>query len=422
MARRIVAKKTPDPFRAAIVLIAALHFALLTKTQAAEPHFRTQQIAADLTVGYAVTLADMNGDKRPDIVVVDSARVVWYENPTWQVHTLIEGQTKRDNVCIAPYDIDGDGQLDFALGADWRPFDTRTGGTIQWLSRGAKPDNRWVVHPIGEEPMVHRMRWADLDGDGKSELIVVPLVGRNTTRPNFAEQPVRVLAFAIPKDPLRDRWTPRVINEDAHVTHNFWPTDFDGDGKIDILLASFEGVSLLKHAAGGQWSRTLMGAGNQATSPNRGASEVKNGKLAGGADYIATIEPWHGFQVVVYTRPERPAAEAVGDAKAGETLWRRQVLDEQLKWGHAVWCVDLDGDADQELIIGVRDEHSAEHRSGVRIYDPADAGHSWRRQLVDPGGVAVEDLAVGDLNGDGRADIVAVGRQTHNARIYWNEQ
>ena len=45
----------------------------------------------------------------------------------------------------------------------------------------------------------------------------------------------------------------------------------------------------------------------------------------------------------------------------------------------------------------------------------------WRRQLVDAGGVAVEDLAAADLNGDGRIDIVAVGRATGNVRIYWNE-
>ena len=37
------------------------------------------------------------------------------------------------------------------------------------------------------------------------------------------------------------------------------------------------------------------------------------------------------------------------------------------------------------------------------------------------GQVAVEDITAGDLNGDGRIDIVAVGRQTHNIRIYWNE-
>jgi len=27
-----------------------------------------------------------NGDKKPDIVVVDQLQVVWYENPTWKKH------------------------------------------------------------------------------------------------------------------------------------------------------------------------------------------------------------------------------------------------------------------------------------------------------------------------------------------------
>ena len=49
-------------------------------------------------------------------------------------------------------------------------------------------------------------------------------------------------------------------------------------------------------------------------------------------------------------------------------------------------------------------------------------GASGNRTLIDPDGVAVEDLAVGDLNGDGRSDIVAVGRQTHNVKIYWNRK
>jgi hypothetical protein len=88
-----------------------------------------------------------------------------------------------------------------------------------------------------------------------------------------------------------------------------------------------------------------------------------------------------------------------------------------------VWCADLDGDADQELIVGVRDNQDERSLSGLRIYDPADAlAGRWERSLFDPGGVAIEDLAAGDLNGDGRIDIVAVGRATHNARIYWNEE
>jgi hypothetical protein len=43
-------------------------------------------------------------------------------------------------------------------------------------------------------------------------------------------------------------------------------------------------------------------------------------------------------------------------------------------------------------------------------------------QRLDPGGVAVEDLAAGDLDGDGRTDLVAVGRKTKNVRIYWNQK
>jgi hypothetical protein len=58
----------------------------------------------------------------------------------------------------------------------------------------------------------------------------------------------------------------------------------------------------------------------------------------------------------------------------------------------------------------------------VRIYKALDdKGEKWERHLLDEGGVAVEDLACADLDGDGRIDIVAVGRASHNARIYWNK-
>lgn len=386
---------------------------------AAELTFRPQEFATDLTVGYAVSLVDMNADGKQDVVVVDSLRVIWYENPSWKVHTIIQDQTKKDNVCLGAYDIDGDGKPEFALGADWRPFDTVASGSIQWLSRPQSPgEEKWIVRHIADEPTTHRLRWVDIDGDGRSELIVVPLMGRGTTKPLFAEAPVRVLAFSIPASPEKDRWPVKVLNEEMHVTHNFQPLDFDGDKDVDILCTSFEGVNLLTNDGKGNFTRKVIGEGNQQTSPtqpNRGASEIKAGKLADGKRYIATIEPWHGHQVVVYTEP--------ADAKNG--LWKRTVVDEELKWGHAVWCADLDGDADEELVIGVRDDldkADPTKRCGLRIYDPnGNAPDKWQRTLVDAGAVAIEDLTVGDLNGDGKADVIAVGRATHNAKIYWNE-
>src|SRR6516165_8657337 len=194
------------------------------KIGVAFPRFRMQEIAADLKVGYAVLLIDLNGDGKKDIVVVDTSRVVWYENPTWKRRTIIEGLTRPDNVCIAAYDIDGDGKLDLALGADWAPFNTKSGGTLQWLKQGKTPDDPWTLYPIAEEPTVHRIRFVDVDGDGdgKPALVLAPLMGRNSTQAkNWSDgEPVRLLAFRIPKDPTRDRWTPEVIDESLHVMHN----------------------------------------------------------------------------------------------------------------------------------------------------------------------------------------------------------
>jgi hypothetical protein len=384
------------------------------------PKFKMQEIATDLTVGYAVITADVNEDGKPDIVVVDSERVVWYENPTWKVHTIIsKGKTKKDNVCIAAADIDGDGHIDFVLGADWKPFNTKEGGTLQWLKRGKTLDEEWTVYPIAEEPTVHRVRMADIDGSGKPAIILAPLMGRDSSaKGNWMDgRPVRILAFPIPKDPIKGPWKPVVLSEELHVVHNIWPAEGSLVGGAKILAASYDGVASVAEVGVGKFRTFRLGNGNQANPKgSRGSSEVKAGKLGipKPRPYIATIEPWHGNEVVVYTLGEGPVG------------WQRQVIDDHLRWGHAVWCADLDGEKNEELVIGVRDNPAKgdtfTEKCGVRIYKCTDGvGKKWARFILDDGGIAVEDLTVADLNGDGKPDIIAVGRGTHNARIYWNQ-
>lgn len=403
------------------VLLGCVYLSLSGSARTADPSsarfpaFEMQEIDRTLGVGYAVLLLDLNGDGKKDILVVDKTRVVWYENPSWKRRIIIENQTKPDNVCFCAHDIDGDGQIDLFLGADWNPFNTKKGGTLQWLKRGKTLDEPWTVYPIGEEPTVHRIRMADLDGSGKLQLLVGPLMGRESTKEkNWTDgQPVRLLAYKVPANPMTDRWVPEVIDQSLHVMHNFAPIPSSSGKGQDILTASYDGVHRLTRISTG-WKKIKVGEGNQDTpQSNRGASEIKQGLLKGGKPYIATIEPWHGDQVVVYTPPD-----------SGAELWKRLVLDAKLKWGHAVWPADIDGDGDEELIIGVRDTLSAKpgERSGVRVYKATDGkGEKWERLLLDEGGVAVEDLAVADLNDDGKPDIVAVGRATKNVRIYWNK-
>lgn len=383
--------------------------ALLLVAPAAGPTFETKEIDKSLDIGYAVLLADVNADGKPDVVVVDTHRVVWYENPGWKRRTILDKTTERDNVCVAAHDIDGDGKLDLALGAGWKPSNTKGGGTLQWLKQPASLDDPWKLYAIGDEPTLHRIRFADLDGSGKPALLAGPLFGRGSTPArNYMDAPLRLLAYRIPKDPTRDRWVPEVIDESLHVMHNFAPVPAKSGKGMDVLTASYDGVHLHSRS-GDRWAKVKLGDGNQEDAKGRrGASEIKQGTLKDGSKFIATVEPWHGHQVVVYT-----------PAKDGG-LWTRRVIDDQLRWGHAVWCADLDGDGGDELIIGVRDDlaKTPGKRCGVRIYKAT--GSTWTRTDLDEGGVAVEDLACGDLDGDGKMDIVAVGRATKNVRVYRN--
>jgi hypothetical protein len=380
--------------------------------------FEAQEIDGQVgRVCYAVATADVNGDGRMDVVAVSEDAVLWYENPSWAKHEITRGTTARDNVCISAHDIDGDGKVDFALGAGWRPPDTQMPGTLQWLGRDES--GAWRVHPITmNEPSIHRIRWGNVLGAGKPQLVVVPLQGRGTKAPDWgAGDGVKVLVYSIPDGPTRPDWPIEVADDTLHTIHNFQLVDTDADGRDEILLAGWEGVFLADRDGSGAWTRSQKGTGNRDAAPNKGSSEIKLGRLRDGREYIATIEPWHGFEVVVYTQPG-----------AGEPLWKRTVIDTGVTWGHAVWCADFDGDGSEELLIGQRDPRKDErpHKGpGLWLYDldgwvPGQPLESSRKQVVDDGGMACEDACAADLDGDGRPEIVAGGRATHNVKIYWN--
>lgn len=376
--------------------------------------WETVELPVKLTVGYAVRAIDMNQDEKLDIAIVDSKRIVWLENPSWREHVIYATpDAKADNVCFAPHDVDGDGLIDLALGADWQPNNTDSGGSIGWLHQ--RPAGTWTYHELASAPTTHRMQWVQLSGQSKS-LVVAPLKGKGSRAPGFDQTGVQLLALTPNSQDPTAPWETRTLYDRLHVMHNLHISDLDNNQRPDILCASYEGATWLQLDDRGRVSgATRLGAGQEQAAPAQGASEIRSGHLAGGRQYLATIEPWHGDKVVVYVAPVdwNPAQS--------KALWQRAVIDDQLAWGHAVACANLDDDPEDELIIGVRDNQSDQHRSGVRIYDSADAKQlSWSRTLIDAGGVAVEDLIVADIDGDKRQDIVAVGRATHNARLYLN--
>jgi hypothetical protein len=201
-------------FLAAILVLAGV-------ASADVPTFKPEQIDASLKIGYAVLLVDINADQKPDIVVCDKDRVIWFENPTWKLRVITEGKTKLDNVCIDAADIDGDGTLDLALGSGWQPGNTKDASTLQWLKRGKSLDEPWEMFPIAyAEPTLHRMRF--VEHDGKRMLLTVPLTGRGATKEkNWAETGVKIELRSIPADPTKPAWPAETISDTLHVPHNF---------------------------------------------------------------------------------------------------------------------------------------------------------------------------------------------------------
>ena len=362
-----------------------------------EPKFRAVEIDPAIQIGYGVVVADVDGDAKPDIVLADKSQIVWYRNPSWQKHVLAENLTRQDNVCVAAQDIDGDGKAEIAVGAGWNPGDTLKSGAVFYLLPGADRTKKWEPVALPHVPTIHRMRWAKAP-DGIFELVSVPLHGYGNR--NGQGQGVPIMTYRRPHDP-RQPWNTNTLAKEWHKTHNF---DVSND---DLWIASQEGVFNIIRSSRGQRIQHI------ATNDIGGMGEVRVGRIGNNISFVAAIEPMHGTNLALFEPPH------VNDA---DPLWKRRVLDSSLVDGHALACADLLGIGRDQIVVGWRAMGSRNARVGIKLLTPLDRElKAWRTSLIDDNTMACEDLAVADLNGDGKLDIVAAGRATKNVKVYFNE-
>ncbi|MDQ3290248.1 MAG: VCBS repeat-containing protein, partial [Bacteroidota bacterium] len=344
---------------------------------------------------------DVDGDKKPDILLADQKQFVWYRNGDWKRFVLAENLTERDNVCIAARDLNNDGKVEIAVGAQWNPgetSDTLQSGAVFYLMRPQDPTQKWETVRLPHEPTVHRMRWVKAT-NGTSYLVVLPLHGRGNK--NGEGQGVKIKAYQFPANP-RQPWPIFTLDNNLHLTHNLEVAETKGTSRTDLYVASKEGVRLLS----GFNPKQTIGQTQKITGVEQPSGEVRLGKGKGNQKFLATIEPMHGTALAVYVLDKTPT---------------RLVLDDNLKEGHALATADLLGLGYDQVVAGWRNPN-AESKVGIKLYVPGNQPNTpWQSHWIDENGMATEDLQVHDLNGDGKPEIIASGRATKNLKIYWNK-
>jgi hypothetical protein len=365
------------------------------------PKFRAVEIDGHLGVGSDLAIADVDGDGKPDLLVADKQSLVWYRNPDWK-RLLIAGKLSEfEHITISAAAKDGKsaGPLEYLAvtdGAPWDPASAR--GASFYLTPGSDRTQAWAAKPLPITATAHRSGWV-FGPEGKLSLMEIPLHGFNDTKEGVGEG-VKV-AFCGTAKPSGDDWVTTLLPTSLHMSHGFIRQP-GSEAKPSYLVACKEGVALLTPE-----DNEIHLLINKERDGAQGAGEIGCGTLPGGQPFIATVEPMHGNQVIVYT--EKP-----------DHSWDRTVVDKTLNDGHALVCGDLLKAGSDQIVAGSR-LANADGKFGVNLYTYSAADHAWHKTPVDENGMSCERLALADINSDGKLDIIAAGRATKNLKVYFNE-
>ena len=343
--------------------------------------------AADIGNQVATLILDVDKDGTNDFVVAGYEKMVWYRRDKaagkW-VRCALEGGMPPGSLEAGGdfYDIDGDGDPDIVMGSAWKG----QGGLWWWENPYPKfdPKTPWKRHlalQVGGQH--HDQIFGDFDGDGKKELV-------------FWDNKSGKLHLArIPGNPA-DLWPSTAIAslpKEGGAPEGLAGADVNGDGKLDIV-------------SGGWWFEHTGGTAFKAhpVNPRRQFSRcavghfIKGGRpqiVLGSGDGVGPLElyRWDGAN------------------------WVGKTLIERLDHGHTLAAGDIDGDGNLDILAG--EMHTPGPGDKCRMYLLFGDGKGDFRTEVLSTGIGAHESKLGDLDGDGRLDILQKDFQKERRVDVW---
>jgi hypothetical protein len=357
-------------------------------------------------------IADIDGDGKPDLIVVDdyAHAISIYRNigtngiltaasfaPPVVLPTT-SGQYSPYGIAVA--DLDGDGKLDIVVTEFGDNLvsvykNNCTPGNIATNLFGPRQD-----FPTGSQPQ--KMAAADLDGDGKPDLIVA----------NASAGTISILRNTSEGGSIN--FAPKVDIATGGGCNGVAVGDLSGSGRLDIVTANTDGtLSILQNI--------INAPGAIATDSF--APKISLSIPSGGVDVvIVDIDGDGRLDLAVSTYLPQTFSIIQNQSNGGDLTASSfgQRIDYPLDGrGHTISVGDLDGDGRPDLVV------DTELNSTISIFrNESTPGILTNSSLSGPVELATGwnawGSAVGDLVGDGRPDIVFANTYDNNISIYQN--
>jgi hypothetical protein len=343
-------------------------------------------------VGARVAAADVNGDGKAELLAVPigSGRVsVFGPSGGAAIRTIDAFDSDRGGpVAIAAGNVIGDARVELIAatttysGAEVKIIDIATGET------------RASFYPYGGVPASSvEVALGDVNGDGNLDIVL------SASTPGGTE----VKAIDAGGSQLADFY---VLDPDISPGASLAAGDLDGDGRAEIVLGSGPTTNApWPPIANGPDQRVAV---YEPSGASVGGFTAYPGLFQGGVRVaLADLDHDRRPEIVTAPGPGTPAEigifsqQWVSGRDRGTRLAHFLAFDPSFLGGVSVATGDVNGDGDPEIVVGAGKGHSPE----VKVFDASG------RQLFSflafdssyQGGVSV---AAGDLDADGRAEIV----------------